>query len=71
MSYPEIKKSMYCSNCKKRINGSFITVRDNFMIRKFFQFEDGSDNVFCGSECLANFLSSEEIFLDEEDDKYE
>ncbi|MGH2169365.1 hypothetical protein [Enterococcus faecalis] len=42
-------------------NQSYLTIRDNFMIVNFFQFEDGTDNMFCDANCLASFLSAEEV----------
>ncbi|MEO1772520.1 hypothetical protein [Candidatus Enterococcus ferrettii] len=72
MVYPVFdKEESECAYCGKNLfdeNGfstqSYLTVRDNFMIIKFFQFEDGCDNMFCDSDCLARYLSAEEITIE-------
>ncbi|MGM0239887.1 MULTISPECIES: hypothetical protein [Enterococcus] len=72
MSYPNFdKENSICANCRKNLfdeegftSQSFVTIRDNFLIMNFFQFEDGSDNMFCDNDCLANYLSSEEIDIE-------
>ncbi|MGC6767586.1 hypothetical protein [Enterococcus sp. LJL51] len=64
MTYPKIKESMCCAHCQKELSDSFVTVRDNFLIVKFFQFADGEDNIFCDNDCLANYLSAEEILIE-------
>ncbi|MEN2262643.1 hypothetical protein AAH971_14800, partial [Enterococcus faecalis] len=69
MSYPNFQKeSSTCANCGNALfndgeftNQSYLTIRDNFMIVNFFQFEDGTDNMFCDANCLASFLSAEEV----------
>lgn len=64
MSYPNFQKeSSTCANCGNALfnNESYLTIRDNFMIVNFFQFEDGTDNMFCDANCLASFLSAEEV----------
>lgn len=70
MVYPTFEKGITeCAECGKVIGSdefstSYITVRDNSMIVNFFQFEDGQDNIFCDSDCLAKYLSAEEIYLE-------
>ena len=70
MSYTEFKARVSeCAECRKTIgedelSDSYLTVRDNNMIIKFFQFEDGEDNIFCDSDCLAKFLSAETIYFE-------
>lgn len=65
MTYPRIHEESVCAECDKRIADSYVTVRDNFMITKFFQFLDGQDNIFCDNGCLANYLSVEEVVIEE------
>lgn len=67
MSYPNLIGNVYCANCSKRIETSCITVRENHLIRDYFQFDDGRDNIFCNSDCLAESLMAEEIYLNQED----
>jgi len=69
VTYPNFQKeSSTCANCGNALfndgeftNQSYLTIRDNFMIVNFFQFEDGTDNMFCDANCLASFLSAEEV----------
>ncbi len=76
MAYPKFdKESSTCANCGNELfdetgftNQSYLTVRDNFMIVNFFQFEDGSDNMFCDANCLASFLSAEEVEIAESEE---
>ena len=72
MAYPEFnKEESVCAHCGENLfdedgfsNQSYVTVRDNFMVLKFFQFEDGQDNMFCNVNCLADYLSAEEINIE-------
>ena len=69
MVYPNFnKEESICACCGENLfkeddfrGQSFVTVRDNHLIRNFFQFEDGQDNMFCDVDCLARHLSAEEI----------
>lgn len=77
MTYPKFEPGKSeCAHCQKDIGGdnfsnSYLTVRDNFMIVTFFQFEGGQDNIFCDSDCLANYLSAETIYLEDNDESME
>lgn len=72
MTYPVFdKEESICAKCGKNLfdedgfsTQSYITVRDNFMVLKFFQFEDGQDNMFCDEHCLAEYLSAEEVEIE-------
>ena len=49
----------------KKASGFVVTIQG--IIRDFFDFEDGQDNIFCDEYCLANSLFAEKICLEEED----
>lgn len=67
MKYPKFEKDIsQCAECNKVVEYHYTTVRDNNMIVNFFQFEDGRDNIFCDSQCLADYLSAEEICAEKE-----
>ena len=55
-----------CANCGKEIKESYYMVGDNFLQIKYFDEEDGSDNIFCSKECLCDALSVMEVDLDKE-----
>lgn len=77
MVYPVFnKEESFCAKCGKNLydpesfsNQSYVTSRDNFLIRKFFEFEDGADNIFCDNDCFAAFFSVEEIDIDLEEEE--
>lgn len=64
MAYPKLKEDNYCSHCDKKLDFDFLTIRYNFLVVKFFEEEDGSDNMFCSSDCLANSLSADTVYID-------
>ena len=48
MSYPEFKSGeSVCAHCGETLTSEYLTVRENTLIRDFFDFEDGQDNIFC------------------------
>jgi hypothetical protein len=55
-----------CANCGKEIKESYYMVGDNFLQIKYFDEEDGSDNIFCSRDCLCEVLTVLEIELEEE-----
>lgn len=66
MSYPVFKPDeSVCSHCGNELEDAFVTVRDNFLIVKYFDYEDGQDNMFCDHLCLANSLSAETVYVEE------
>lgn len=65
MSYPEFKAGKtVCANCKKVIEGDYVTIRDNHLIVNYFDFESGEDNIFCDNDCLADSLSVETVYVE-------
>jgi len=55
-----------CANCGQIIEERFYMVGDNYLQVKYFDEEDGSDNVFCSRDCLCEALTVLEIELEEE-----
>ena len=58
---------MKCAECGNEITEEYLTIKDNFLKVKYFDYIDGSDNVFCSTKCLENALSVETIHLDKGD----
>lgn len=54
-----------CANCGIEIKESYYMVGDNFLQIKYFDEEDGSDNVFCSEHCLCKALSVMTVYLEE------
>lgn len=57
-----------CAECGKEIdtvNHGYYKVLDNFLQTKYFDEQDGSDNVFCSTECVTNSLSIELLYDNE------
>lgn len=52
-----------CAVCSLEIPSgqTYLKVCDNFLQVRFFEEEDGSDNVFCSDECLKTALSVMEV----------
>jgi hypothetical protein len=58
-----------CAVCGREIDtvkDGYISCLDNFLQVKYFDEEDGSDNIFCSQECACERFMLEHIF-DEED----
>ena len=55
-----------CANCGSIIEEKYYMVGDNYLQVKYFDEEDGSDNIFCSKECLCDALSVMEVDLDKE-----
>jgi hypothetical protein len=54
-----------CAECGQKIDGSFLKICDNFLQVHFFSELDGSDNLFCSSDCLMKALSVKEFEIEE------
>ena len=52
----EVKICAQCGN-EIPVGESYFKVCDNFLQRRYFDAEDGSDNVFCSKDCLCEALS--------------
>lgn len=68
MAYPKVKESYECSDCGAELKDSFLTVRDIFLVFEFFKESDGADNIFCNSNCLANYLLAEVVEWDKNEE---
>lgn len=51
------KKHLRCAECGIDIEDWYYTIGDNFMQARFFEDEDGLDNVFCSESCICECLS--------------
>lgn len=60
-----MSEARYCATCGKEIEKSYIKVLDNYLQVKYFDSDE--INCFCCNECLCEFISAEEIYLDEEE----
>ena len=70
MSYPEFKcGESVCAHCGDTLTNEYLTVRENSLIRNFYDFENGEDNIFCDEYCLANSLFAEKVYIDKEEIK--
>lgn len=57
MNYPNfISGKSLCSYCGNILEDECFTVRENFLVTNYFDYEDGSDNMFCSKECLCDSL---------------
>ena len=52
--------SRSCAKCGHIIEGEYYKCLDNFMILKYFDEQDGSDNVFCSKNCFCEAMSLEQ-----------
>jgi hypothetical protein len=54
------KKVVYCAQCHNEITQAeeYWMVEDNFLQVKYFDEQDGSDNLFCSETCLLNHISA-------------
>lgn len=55
-----VKKYHECAHCGCELGDTFLRIMDNFLIAKYFDFLDGSDNAFCSEECVCASLMVEE-----------
>lgn len=46
---------IYCAECGKEIEDSYLMIGDNFLQVKYFDSSD--DNIFCSEDCLTESLS--------------
>lgn len=66
MSYPEFKEGeSVCAYCRGELEEEYVTIRDNHLIRNYFDYDNGEDNMFCDNNCLANALSVETVYVEE------
>lgn len=63
MSIHEDKK--HCAECGCEIKQEYFMVTDNFLQIKYFDEEDGSDNIFCSQSCICEALSVMCVTIDE------
>lgn len=54
--FKEIKK-IYCAECGNEIEDDYYTIGDDFLKVRYFEEQDGSDNIFCSADCLLESLS--------------
>lgn len=52
-----------CANCRKSIEKEYYRCLDNFLQVKYFDEQDGSDNIFCSQECFCEALSVECVLI--------
>ena len=55
---------MRCAYCNKDIVDCYSKIEDNFMVRKYFDDPDGTDNIFCDHDCICDSLSVRDVTLD-------
>lgn len=60
-----MSKSILCACCNKQIEFEYLIVGDNYLQIKYFEEEDGSDNIFCSDECLKETLSVQTFYVKE------
>jgi len=56
---------MVCATCGCPITYDYYRILDNYLQVKYFDYEDGSDNVFCSEACICKALSVEHFHVDE------
>lgn len=63
----------YCRTCNEELDYEYYRCYDNFLMAKYFEEIDGSDNVFCSKDCFCDalFLESRLVEDDEEFTEYE
>ena len=62
--------ALICATCGMAIENDYYRVLDNFLQVKYFDCQDGSDNLFCSPECIMKALSVEQFYVNENDDDY-
>ena len=61
------KESVKCAYCGNQIHDEYVMVGDNYLQVNYFDEQDGSDNIFCDSGCLAAALSYQSISKEDDD----
>lgn len=61
------KKVLYCAECGKEIEETYVMIGDNYLQANYFEEQDGSDNIFCDSGCMASALSCQYISKEDDD----
>ena len=58
-----VQKKMHreCTICGKPLEAKYFKCLDNFMLTKFFDCYEGTDNSFCSEECFCKHMSLEEV----------
>ena len=56
----------YCSCCGTELTNSYIQVKDNYLVVKYF--ESHKENRFCSTDCIASYLCAETVFIGDDDD---
>ena len=54
------KKYKYCAYCGDELGSTYYKITDNFLIAKYFDELDGSDNAFCCESCVCASVMAEE-----------
>ncbi len=55
------QKQKRCASCGKEIQQHYFKCLDNYMITRYFDEQDGSDNIFCSKGCFCESLSLEQV----------
>lgn len=55
------KRYKTCAYCGKELGDTFLKVMDNFLIVKYFDELDESDNAFCSESCVCESIMVEEL----------
>lgn len=58
-----MSEKFICAECGEECKYYYLTVRDNFLIVKYFEDQDGLDNIFCSDECLQQYLSVDMVSI--------
>ena len=56
-----------CVNCQREIlDEEYLMIRDNFLLVKYFDDQDGLDNIFCSEHCISEslFVAGVEIVVE-------
>lgn len=61
-----MKKELKCAECGDVIEDFYYTIGDNFLQVKYFEEQDGSDNIFCSQDCICSNLSVECLSVNNE-----
>ena len=59
--------SKRCAYCGREIKNSYFKVLDNFLIIKYFDYND--DNLFCSPECFCDSVFLEEFEVEVTEDE--
>ena len=58
-----------CAECHSEIKETYYSYMDNFLQVKYFEEQDGSDNVFCSAACAGQALMLESFEIKEADEE--